>query len=111
MSALRKDAEKKGRAAKKKDKRDQMDAASNTREEYPEGNMLSVLTELRNLRKEHTEASQDRKTTLSRVESTLSDVLQRTAKLEQTSSGGRTESERHGGQNITPREGHLLPSS
>ena len=45
--------------------------------------MAAVLTELRNLRKEHAEASQDTKTTLSRVESTLGDVLERTTKLEQ----------------------------
>ncbi|KAL6478461.1 hypothetical protein MHYP_G00142960 [Metynnis hypsauchen] len=45
--------------------------------------MATVLMELRNLRKEHTEASLDTKTTLSRVESTLCDVLERTTKLEQ----------------------------
>lgn len=80
MSALKKDAEKKGKAAKKEDKRDQMDMSSNTGEAYAENNMAAVLTELHNLRKEHTEASQDTNVTLSRVESTLSDVLERTAK-------------------------------
>lgn len=48
-----------------------------------EEEMAAVITELCNLRTEHMEASQDIKTSLSRVESTLSDVIERTAKLEQ----------------------------
>lgn len=56
---------------------------SSNSEEYTESNMAAVLTELRNLRKEHTEASRDTKTTLYRVESTLNDVMEGTAKLEQ----------------------------
>ena len=45
--------------------------------------MSVVLAELRDLRREHSEASKDRKATLSRVESTLEDMLQRTTRLEQ----------------------------
>lgn len=49
MSALKKDTEKKGKVAKKEDKRDQMDVSSNTGEAYAENNMAAVLTELHNL--------------------------------------------------------------
>uniref|UniRef100_A0A3B3XAJ7 L1 transposable element RRM domain-containing protein n=1 Tax=Poecilia mexicana TaxID=48701 RepID=A0A3B3XAJ7_9TELE len=45
--------------------------------------METVLAELIQLRKEHTDASHDTKATLSRVESSLKDVLERTTKLEQ----------------------------
>lgn len=45
--------------------------------------MAAVLAELRDLRREHAEASQDTKGSLSRVESTLGDVLERTTMLEQ----------------------------
>uniref|UniRef100_A0A3Q3FYM6 L1 transposable element RRM domain-containing protein n=1 Tax=Kryptolebias marmoratus TaxID=37003 RepID=A0A3Q3FYM6_KRYMA len=46
-------------------------------------NMETMLAELIQLRKEHTDASNSTKITLSRVESSLKDVLERTTKLEQ----------------------------
>ena len=76
MSTLRKETEKKGKAAKKDEKR--TDAEGSDVEE-----MAAVLAELRDLRREHSEASQDTKATLSRVESTIDDVLSRTTRLEQ----------------------------
>ena len=47
-----------------------------------EEKMAAVLAELRDLRREHSEASKDTKATLSRVESSLEDVLLRTTRLE-----------------------------
>lgn len=82
MSNLRKEAEKKSKTTKKEDKRDQTEVSSHSGETNSEENMAAVLTELRNLRREHAEALQDTKTTLARVESTLDDVLERTTKLE-----------------------------
>lgn len=49
----------------------------------PEDNMAPVLEELRNFRKEHADASKDTKAALSRVETTLKDVVDRTDILEQ----------------------------
>lgn len=83
MSYLRKETEKKGKAAKKDEKRDQIVTASPTHDTDAEEKMAAVLAELRDLRKEHSEAVKETKTTLSRVESTLEDVLQRTTRLEQ----------------------------
>uniref|UniRef100_A0AAV2KT38 Uncharacterized protein n=1 Tax=Knipowitschia caucasica TaxID=637954 RepID=A0AAV2KT38_KNICA len=45
--------------------------------------MASLLAELKSFRKEHTDASNDTKATLVRVENTLKEVVERTAKLEQ----------------------------
>lgn len=83
MSMLRKDTDKKGKTTKREDKREAVDTSSNMADTQTDNNLTVVLTELKNLRKEHTEASQDTKTTLSRVESTLKDVLERTTKFEQ----------------------------
>lgn len=68
---------------KKEDKIDQTDAPSYTGATCTEENMETGFTELCNVWKEHMEASKDTKTTLSRDEATLDDVLERTAKLEQ----------------------------
>lgn len=81
MSTLRKEAEKKGKPVKKEEKR--IDTASPTGEAGTVEEMAAVLAELRNVRREHSEASQDTKATLSSVESTLDDVLSRTTRLEQ----------------------------
>lgn len=50
---------------------------------HMESNLSTMLTKLKNLRKEHTEASQNTKASLSRVEANLKDVLKCTSKLKQ----------------------------
>lgn len=52
-----------------------MDPLPHTGDACMEDNIVAVLTDQQNLRKEHTEASQDTKATLSRVESSLADVF------------------------------------
>ncbi|CAL9703923.1 unnamed protein product [Knipowitschia caucasica] len=70
------------RSTKKDDKREQFEEATVEASE-PEGSMASLLAELKSFRKEHTDASNDTKATLVRVENTLKEVVERTAKLEQ----------------------------
>lgn len=82
MSAPKKDAEKRGKATKKEEKRDHASEPPHMAESDT-NSMAELLAELRNLRREHTDASQETKASLSRVEITLQDVLDRTSKLEQ----------------------------
>lgn len=82
MSSTRKDTDKKSKTAKKDKGRENTDDEDVDMND-PDNNMAPVLEELRNLRKEHAEASTDTKAALLRVETTLKDVVERTDKLEQ----------------------------
>uniref|UniRef100_A0A3Q0S3D6 L1 transposable element RRM domain-containing protein n=1 Tax=Amphilophus citrinellus TaxID=61819 RepID=A0A3Q0S3D6_AMPCI len=81
MSTLRKEADKKSKSTTKKETSQYTEAVADGRE--PKDNMEVLLTELTQLRKEHTDASNNTKAALSRVELSLKDVLERTTKLEQ----------------------------
>uniref|UniRef100_A0AAV2M4R8 Uncharacterized protein n=1 Tax=Knipowitschia caucasica TaxID=637954 RepID=A0AAV2M4R8_KNICA len=70
------------RSTKKDDKREQLEEAIVDASE-PDGSMASVLAELKSFRKEYTDASNDTKATFVRVENTLKEVVEQSAKLEQ----------------------------
>ncbi|KAK7891064.1 hypothetical protein WMY93_023027 [Mugilogobius chulae] len=70
------------RSSKKDEKREQVDDAALDMGEAEE-NMASVLAVLKTFRKEHADASKETKATLSRVEVTLKEVVERTTILEQ----------------------------
>lgn len=81
MSTTRKQAEHRNRNAKKDGKSDHVDEEILDMSE-PEDNMVPLLEELRNFRREHADASRDTKAALTRVETTLKEVIDRTEKLE-----------------------------
>lgn len=81
MSTLRKEAEKKSKSTTRKETCQHTEAVPGVSEQND--NMETVLSEIQQLRKEHTEASTNTTASLSRVESSLKDVLERTTKLEQ----------------------------
>lgn len=81
MSTLKKEVEKKSKYTKKEEAR--IEAAMDMSEPKKVRNMATVLAEIQQLRKEHTEASNNTKAALSRVETSLTDVLKRTTRLEQ----------------------------
>lgn len=81
MSTLRKEVDKKNKTTARKETCQLPETTMAVSEQ--KDNMETVLAELIQLRKEHTDASHDTKVTLSRVEASLKDVLERTTKLEQ----------------------------
>lgn len=81
MTTLRKEVDKKSKTTSRKETCLLPETTTVVSEQ--KDNMETVLAELKQLRREHTDASHDTKTTLSRVESSLKDVLERTTKLEQ----------------------------
>uniref|UniRef100_A0A3B3XXM6 L1 transposable element RRM domain-containing protein n=1 Tax=Poecilia mexicana TaxID=48701 RepID=A0A3B3XXM6_9TELE len=81
MSILRKEADRKSKSTSRKEICQHPETAPDVSEQ--KDNMETVLAELKQLRKEHTDASNNTKATLSRVELSLKDVLERTTKLEQ----------------------------
>ena len=83
MSNLRKDTEKKSKAAKKDGNKTKQSLLHLHVILALRKKMAAVLPELRDLQREHSEASEDTKATLSRVESSLKDVLQPMTRLEQ----------------------------